>query len=113
MSRFIIFIMACITRWALASSLSCNISPKMVGTICQLTPNLSVSQPHCRGLGHLCVLIVDHERNVIRILDTMLTKLGTGQVPHYPRRSRGLAFSRGVRRYDQCDHLRLEYAAQE
>jgi DNA-binding NtrC family response regulator len=32
------------------------------------------------GLGHLCVLVVDDERNVIRILETMLTKLGVGQV---------------------------------
>src|SRR5207245_11650177 len=28
-------------------SLSCNISPKTVGTICHDTPYLSLSQPHC------------------------------------------------------------------
>src|SRR5918911_267494 len=29
------------------ASLSCNISPKSLGTICHDTPNLSFSQPHC------------------------------------------------------------------
>src|SRR6266516_7858478 len=28
-------------------SLSCNISPKRLGTICHDTPNLSFNQPHC------------------------------------------------------------------
>jgi YesN/AraC family two-component response regulator len=32
------------------------------------------------GFGHLCVLIADDERAVIKILETMLTKLGVGQI---------------------------------
>src|SRR5713101_2449524 len=30
-----------------SASLSCNISPKTVGTICHDKPYLSLSQPHC------------------------------------------------------------------
>src|SRR6185503_5031392 len=33
-----------------AASLSLNNSPKMVGTICQESPYLSLSQPHCTSL---------------------------------------------------------------
>src|SRR5436190_6138833 len=34
-------------RCDFAASLSLNSSPKTVGTICQETPYLSLSQPHC------------------------------------------------------------------
>ncbi len=40
---------ACMTRPDFAASLSCSSLPKMVGTICQESPNLSFSQPHCSG----------------------------------------------------------------
>src|SRR3972149_9809250 len=36
-----------ITFSDLSASLSCNISPKTVGTTCHDTPYLSLSQPHC------------------------------------------------------------------
>src|SRR6185436_2834612 len=50
MSSFTIFNMACMTRCDFAASLSCNISTKIVGTICQESPYLSFSQPHCTSL---------------------------------------------------------------
>ena len=34
------------TRFERLASLSCIIRPSDEGTICQVTPNLSVSQPH-------------------------------------------------------------------
>ncbi len=47
MSIFAICSIASITRFAFAGSLSLNSSPSTVSTICQDTPNLSFSQPHC------------------------------------------------------------------
>src|SRR5438552_11411498 len=50
MSSFTILSTACITRCDFAASLSLNNSPKTVGTICQESPYLSLSQPHCTSL---------------------------------------------------------------
>src|SRR6266699_264507 len=46
MSSFFIFSMDCITRFAFWGSLSPSSLPSTVGTICQDSPNLSLSQPH-------------------------------------------------------------------
>ena len=43
-------IIACIARPDFALSLSESIPPSCFGTICQDTPNLSTSQPHCTSL---------------------------------------------------------------
>src|SRR5881396_1718248 len=50
MSSLTILSMACMTRCDFAASLSLNNSPKTVGTICQESPYLSLSQPHCASL---------------------------------------------------------------
>ena len=47
MSIFCISSIAFITRSDFSEFLSCNISIKIVGTICHDTPNLSFSQPQC------------------------------------------------------------------
>src|SRR5258708_2542796 len=49
-SSFCIPIIACIARPDFALSLSESIPPSCFGTICQDTPNLSTSQPHCTSL---------------------------------------------------------------
>src|SRR5258708_19561329 len=50
MSSLTICIMACMTRCDFAASLSLSNFPKIVGTICQESPYLSLSQPHCTSL---------------------------------------------------------------
>src|SRR5439155_24298174 len=46
MSIFFICSIACMTRFAFSGSLSPNIFPRAVGTICHDRPYLSCSQPH-------------------------------------------------------------------
>ena len=50
MSSLFIGMTARMTRPMPAASPLCNIFPMTPGTICQETPNLSVSQPHWPGL---------------------------------------------------------------
>src|SRR5437870_386191 len=47
MSSFFIWSIAFMTFSDFFASLSCTISPKILGTICHETPNLSFNQPHC------------------------------------------------------------------
>jgi len=50
MSSLVIGMTARMTRSMAAASPLCMTRGMTLGTICQLTPNLSVSQPHCPGL---------------------------------------------------------------
>ena len=51
MSSFFIFSIACIVPSAFSGSGSLMYSTSWTGTICHETPNLSLSQPHCRASG--------------------------------------------------------------
>src|SRR2546427_8582286 len=50
MSSLTILSIDSMTRCDFAASLPLNSSPKTVGTICQESPYLSLSQPHCTSL---------------------------------------------------------------